>query len=91
MTEPVEPRRHPELDLRCYLVTSGTSRRTVEVAAAAAAVGAGVVQVRVKGVSTAELLALTLAVAEAVERARPATRVLVDDRPWPQRGSPESL
>ncbi|MDO5286826.1 MAG: thiamine phosphate synthase [Actinomycetia bacterium] len=80
MTEPVERRRRAELDLRCYLVTSGTGRRTVEVAAAAAAAGAGVVQVRAKSVSTAELLALTLAVAEAVERARPATRVLVDDR-----------
>lgn len=68
------------LDLRCYLVTSGSSRRTVEVAASAAAAGAGVVQVRAKDLSTAALLDLVLAVAGAVERARPATRVLVDDR-----------
>lgn len=68
------------LDLRCYLVTSGTGRRTVEVAAAAAAAGAGVVQVRAKEATTAQLLALVLAVAEAVRTANPATRVLVDDR-----------
>ncbi|VXB88371.1 thiamine phosphate synthase [Citricoccus sp. K5] len=73
-------RREP-LDLRCYLVTSGTGRRTVDVAAAAAGAGAGVVQVRAKEASAAELLELTLAVAEAVHAARPATRVLVDDRP----------
>ncbi|AXK46160.1 thiamine phosphate synthase [Brachybacterium saurashtrense] len=72
--------RRDDLDLRCYLVTSGTSRRTVEVAAAAAAAGAGVVQVRAKDASTAALLELVLAVADAVERARPATTVLVDDR-----------
>ncbi len=69
------------LDLRCYLVTSGTGRRTVEVAAAAAGAGAGVVQVRAKDASAAELLELTCAVAEAVRVANPATRVLVDDRP----------
>lgn len=69
------------LDLRCYLVTSGSGRRTVEVAAAAAAAGAGVVQVRAKQASAAELLELTCAVAEAVRAAHPATRVLVDDRP----------
>ncbi len=69
--------RRDDLDLRCYLVTSGTSRRTV---AAAAAAGAGVVQVRAKDASTAALLELVLAVADAVERAQPATRVLVDDR-----------
>ncbi|MEE1650770.1 thiamine phosphate synthase [Brachybacterium sp. J144] len=68
------------LDLRCYLVTSGVGRRTVDVAARAAAAGAGVVQVRAKQASTAALLELVLAVAEAVEVARPATRVLVDDR-----------
>lgn len=68
------------LDLRCYLVTSGTGRRTVEVAAAAAAAGAGVVQVRAKDATAAELLELTCAVAEAVHAARPVTRVLVDDR-----------
>ena len=68
------------LDLRCYLVTSGMERRTVEVAAAAAAAGAGVVQVRAKETTTAELLELVLAVAGAVQAANPGTRVLVDDR-----------
>ncbi|MGW9552069.1 thiamine phosphate synthase [Citricoccus zhacaiensis] len=72
-------RREP-LDLRCYLVTSGIGRRTVDVAAAAAGAGAAVVQVRAKEASAAELLDLTCAVAEAVHAARPATRVLVDDR-----------
>jgi len=38
------------------------------------------VQVRAKEASTAELLELVLAVAEAVRGARAATRVLVDDR-----------
>lgn len=68
------------LDLRCYLVTSGTGRRTVETAAAAAAGGAGMIQVRDKQASTAELLELTCAVAAAVHRARPTARVVVDDR-----------
>lgn len=68
------------LDLRCYLVTSGTGRRTVEVAAAAAAGGAGMIQVRDKQASTAELLELTCAVAAAVHRVRPSARVVVDDR-----------
>ena len=74
-----QPRRRA-LDLRCYLVTSGTGPRTVEVAAQAAAAGAGVVQVRAKEASTRELLELVLAVAGAVHAARPATTVLVDDR-----------
>ena len=68
------------LDLRCYLVTSGTGRRTVETAAAAAAGGAGMIQVRDKQASTAELLELTCAAAAAVHRARPCARVVVDDR-----------
>ena len=68
------------LDLRCYLVTSGTGRRTVEVAAAAAAGGAGMIQVRAKDATAAELVELTCAVAAAVHQARPATRVVVDDR-----------
>lgn len=68
------------LDLRCYPVTSGTSRRTVEAAAAAAAGGAGMIQVRAKDATAAELLELTCAVAAAVHRARPTTRVVVDDR-----------
>ena len=80
MTHPALQPGHRALDLRCYLVTSGSDRRTVEVAAQAAAAGAGVVQVRAKDATTAELLELVLAVAKAVHTARPATRVLVDDR-----------
>lgn len=68
------------LDLRCYLVTSGTDRRTVEVAAQAAAAGAGVVQVRAKEASTLDLLDLVVCVADAVAATNPATRVVVDDR-----------
>lgn len=68
------------LDIRCYLVTSGTDRHTVETAARAAAAGAGMVQVRAKQLPTAELLALLTAVAEAVHQSAPATRVVVDDR-----------
>ncbi|MBC9956795.1 thiamine phosphate synthase [Yimella sp. cx-51] len=68
------------LDLRCYLVTSGTDRRTVEVAALAAAAGAGVVQVRAKDLSTRDLLTLTQEIAGAVHSVAPATTVLVDDR-----------
>ena len=68
------------LDLRCYLVTSGTGRHTVETAAAAAGAGAGMVQVRAKELSTRDLLSLVLQVGEAVRRANPATRVVVDDR-----------
>lgn len=72
MTRPV--------DYRCYLVTSGSGRHTVDVVAAAARAGAGVIQVRAKEASAAELLALTLAVASAVAQSNSATRVLVDDR-----------
>ncbi len=68
------------LDLRCYLVTSGTGQRTVDVAAEAAAAKAGVVQVRAKDATARELLELTVAVADAVQQANPTTRVLVDDR-----------
>ena len=50
------------LDLRCYLVTSGTDHRTVETAASAAAAGAGMVQVRAKDVSTRDSLGLVLQV-----------------------------
>lgn len=46
------------LDLRCYLVTSGTGRHTVETAAAAAGAGAGMVQVRAKELSTRDLFSL---------------------------------
>lgn len=68
------------IDLRVYLVTAGSDRRTVEVAAEAAAAGAGIVQVRAKEASTRELLALLGAVADAVGAANATTRVLVDDR-----------
>ena len=68
------------LDLRCYLVTSGSDRHTVETAALAAGAGAGMVQVRAKELSTRDLLSLVLQVGEAVRRANPATRVVVDDR-----------
>ncbi|MBD4455484.1 thiamine phosphate synthase, partial [Xanthomonas citri pv. citri] len=44
------------LDLRCYLVTSGIDRHTIETAAAAAGAGAGMVQVRAKELFTRDLL-----------------------------------
>ncbi len=69
-----------DLDLRVYLVTSGTGQRTVDVAAEAAAAGAGVVQVRAKSLDARALLALLSAVAERVAQANPAARVVVDDR-----------
>src|SRR5690625_2126507 len=68
------------LDLRCYLVTSGTGAHTVETAARAAQAGAGMVQVRAKDASTRELLDLTCAVAERVRGANPDTKVVVNDR-----------
>ena len=68
------------LDLRCYLVTSGTGVHTVETAARAARAGAGMVQVRAKDASTRELLDLTCAVAERVRGANPDTKVVVNDR-----------
>ncbi|AZA08212.1 thiamine phosphate synthase [Corynebacterium pseudopelargi] len=61
-----------------YAITMGN--HPAEQAAKAAAGGAALVQVRLKDVSTRELLDVTLAVAKAVEQANPATRVLVDDR-----------
>src|SRR5699024_3051448 len=68
------------VDLRCYLVTSGTGPHTIQVAARAAAAGAGMVQVRAKESSTAELLDLTCAVAEAVAGTGSGTRGVVNDR-----------
>lgn len=68
------------IDHRVQLVTSGDGPRTVAVAAAAAAAGAGVVQVRAKHLLAGELLDLVRAVADAVERVAPTTRVLVNDR-----------
>lgn len=68
-----------EVDYRVYQVTTGTDRHTVTTAAAAAAGGAGVIQVRAKGLSARPLLALVTEVAEAVAAARPNTRVVVDD------------
>lgn len=67
------------MDLRLCLVTSGTSERTVDVAAAVAAAGAGMVQVRAKQATEAELAELGLRVARAVQAARPQTRVVIDD------------
>lgn len=68
------------MDLRCYCITSSTTRQTVETTAVAAAAGCGMVQVRAKDITAAELLELTCAVAEAVHRANPNTQVVVDDR-----------
>jgi thiamine-phosphate pyrophosphorylase len=68
------------LDLRCYLVTGAPHEKVVDVAAAAAAGGAGVVQVRSKPISVRDLTALAVEVAAAVQKANPATRVLIDDR-----------
>lgn len=67
------------VDVRCYMVTAGFDRSVPALAAQCAAAGAGIVQVRVKDVPTRELLEATLAVAQAVEAANPATRVVVDD------------
>ncbi|MDO4412630.1 thiamine phosphate synthase [Cutibacterium sp.] len=67
-------------DLRCYVVTSGTERRTVQTAALAAGAGAGIIQVRAKTLTTRDLLSLVLQVGEAVRRSNPETRVVVDDR-----------
>lgn len=67
-------------DLRCYLVTSGTDRATVETAAAAARAGAGIVQVRAKDATAAQLLELVVAIADAVRAAAPSARVVVNDR-----------
>lgn len=78
------------LDLRFYLVTSGSGRHTVETAAAAARAGAGIVQVRCKRVTDRELYGLLVEVSEAVAAANPATRVVVDDRPdlaWAARNA----
>ena len=69
-----------DVDFRLYALTSGTDRRTVEVAGEVAAGGAGVIQVRAKDATTRQLLALTIEVARAVASANPHTRVLVNDR-----------
>jgi len=69
-----------QIDLRCYLVTSGSGQGTVDTAAEAARSGAGVIQVRAKDAPAAEFLHLTLAVADAVAAANPQTRVVVNDR-----------
>lgn len=69
-----------QIDLRCYLVTSGTGPGTVDTAAEAARSGAGMIQVRAKDAPAAEFLHLTLAVADAVAAANPQTRVVVNDR-----------
>lgn len=68
------------MDLRCYVVTSGTGRDTVDAAAVAARAGAGVVQVRAKQLEARALVDLCVAVRDAVTTANPATRVVADDR-----------
>lgn len=68
------------LDLRCYLVTSGSGYDTINAAAEAARAGAGIIQVRGKDLSTAELFSLTCAVADSVHTTNPQTRVVVNDR-----------
>ncbi|WP_435202801.1 thiamine phosphate synthase [Janibacter sp. GS2] len=68
------------IDWRLHLVTSGDGPATVTTAAAAAAAGVGVVQVRCKHLLAGDLLALVEAVAGAVARVAPSTRVLVNDR-----------
>lgn len=72
------------LDMRCYVITSGVGRETIDAAAAAAAAGSGLIQVRPKPrervLSTREVLDFSLAVARAVRAGNPATRVVVDDR-----------
>lgn len=68
------------MDLRLYLITSGRSERTVDVAATVAAAGAGMIQVRAKEANPAELAELATRVSRAVHSANPATRVLVDDQ-----------
>lgn len=68
------------MDWRLHVVTSGDGPATVSTAAAAAAGGAGVIQVRAKALLAGELLALVLAVADAVAAVAPSTRVLVNDR-----------
>lgn len=67
------------MDLRLYLVTSGTSERTVEVAAAVASAGAGMIQVRAKDASEAELARISTRVARAIQARHPQTRVVIDD------------
>mgnify|MGYP001114134250 CR=1 FL=1 len=76
----VDPRRRGEHDWRLHLVTSGTGPATVRAATAAAAAGAGTVQVRAKDLLAGDLLALVVAVADAVAGVAPTTRVLVNDR-----------
>lgn len=68
------------VDLRCYLVTTGAGQDTVDLAATVAGAGAGIIQVREKSLTTRELLAFAIRIAEAVRAANPTTRVVVDDR-----------
>lgn len=68
------------LDLRCYVITSGSGPAVVDCAAAAAAGGAGIIQVREKTLSARDLLGLTLRIARAVQGVNPTTKIVVDDR-----------
>lgn len=61
-----------------YLVTSGTDRRTVEVATAAARAGAGLIQVRAKDLGARALLDLVRQVATSVAAVADVP-VVVDD------------
>ena len=67
------------LDLRCYFVTGQPAEEVPRIAALAAAGGAGVIQVRSKPIEESALESLACAVADAVAKANPATRVLIDD------------
>src|SRR5699024_3703345 len=68
------------LDLRCYLVTSGSGYDTIIAEAEAARAGAGIIQVRGKDLSTAELFSLTCAVADSVHTTNPKSCVVFNDR-----------
>lgn len=68
------------IDWRLYLVTSGSGPEVIASAQAAARAGAGLIQVRCTSAPATELLALVLAVADAVHDTAPSTRVLVNDR-----------
>lgn len=72
--------RRGQPDWRLHVITSGDGPATVRAASAAAAAGAGTIQVRAKELLAGDLLALVVAVADAVAAVAPATRVLVNDR-----------
>ncbi|PIF01875.1 MAG: thiamine phosphate synthase [Propionibacterium sp.] len=67
------------MDLRLYLITSGTGERTIEVAAQVAEAGAGMVQVRAKNLADGQLAELATKISRAVKANRPTTQVVIDD------------